>query len=1201
MTALGTTFNPVPAHVFDPTQSELDFVLQNFDALFADWRGKRIALHGVRNYARAIIETFDETYHFAAVVAQPEDEGASILGKELWLNERLLEEVPDLVILTERVRHAEAVYQEIGDACRQAGIALFDLYGIDWLAMRAEINKQSAHTLEEWLGIVEPYDAVSFEVPDCLLEQSPIAEGAPLVCRRPMKQLVEGILAQGKQVLFIGRKPWSAHAQLESLQAADLAPSFEDACKIFFMRAGEDGTWRTARAAYPEARILHVGYGIAKECVLPRYYGVDTYRMAGGITSAQAVTQLDVERPVEEALDPISLHARLEEAIEQADIVSFDIFDTLLMRTTLVPDDVFELVEQRALAQGLPARGFAAARRAAQNSPDGATIEQIYRIVQQALDCSDAERATLLNSELDAERESILPREPLRSLFYAALASGKRVFLISDMYHSSETIAELLRINGIEGYEQLLVSSEKGMLKRQGLFNLLASSKTPANRIVHIGDSINNDVMPARAAGIQTILVPSALDLALAHGLNRAMRKGMTLNERCALGRQMLSKYADPFKEQGLTAIAGPEKALPDSHVAEFVSWMSDAAFSEKATVHVASHDGRIPIELRRALLAWYPYPAGNRALFLGSDHEAFEPLLQDNYETLDFALVPQAKYDFIVVLDVLDTTRAIDALAKKLARALTPNGVLLLGFRNRFSVKYLCGAVDDVVERPFDTLAKGNHAGTYGRCELNHVIDNAGLVASRTYYVMPDASFAQAIYTDDYIPPAGIHDRVMPFDAYNSPLVANERDLYPAIVEEGMLPYTANYYLMECRKPDATNPTRHIAHVALSLDRGREHSFITTLFTDGTVLKSAAYRESRAALEATRENSRALQARGLAVIDVDLSKDGLLMPLVKEQPLLAHMTSFLPNNPDALSAVFDQLYDDILASSELTAISEADARGIWGADAESLGPILLTGYIDMVPYNAFWADGTIRYFDQEFTVENCPAKYVLFRALRYTWIHLPQAERAIPLECLKKRFGLERLWSGFLSREEAFIQVNRNREQYHDIYEWARPDARAMAQRRHVLARSTDMHDDRPYGIGLVMGVFDLFHVGHLRLIKRAKARCQFLRVAVLSDDLVRQFKDITPTIPLEQRMEILAAINGVDEVVAIRDNPSRIVEWNRRPFDCFFSGDDYSGNDYWEHERAELEKLGATIEFFPYTEEQSSTNIRGKLGRAL
>ena len=117
---------------------------------------------------------------------------------------------------------------------------------------------------------------------------------------------------------------------------------------------------------------------------------------------------------------------------------------------------------------------------------------------------------------------------------------------------------------------------------------------------------------------------------------------------------------------------------------------------------------------------------------------------------------------------------------------------------------------------------------------------------------------------------------------------------------------------------------------------------------------------------------------------------------------------------------------------------------------------------------------------------------------------------------------------------------------------------------------------NDKKYGTGLLMGVFDLFHVGHLRLIRRARERCDYLRVAVLSDELVMKFKNKLPVIPLSERMEILGAIREVDEVVPILDTPSRLLEWERRPFDCFFSGDDYEGDPYWEWERKELRKRG-------------------------
>jgi glycerol-3-phosphate cytidylyltransferase len=139
----------------------------------------------------------------------------------------------------------------------------------------------------------------------------------------------------------------------------------------------------------------------------------------------------------------------------------------------------------------------------------------------------------------------------------------------------------------------------------------------------------------------------------------------------------------------------------------------------------------------------------------------------------------------------------------------------------------------------------------------------------------------------------------------------------------------------------------------------------------------------------------------------------------------------------------------------------------------------------------------------------------------------------------------------------------------------------------------------EKPYGIGLLMGVFDLFHIGHLNLIRRAKAQCRFLRVGVLADELVYSFKKIHPTIPQEERMEILRALRDVDEVVLLeeQEDVSRLNEWKKRPFDCFFSGDDYVGNPYWDWEREELRKLGADLVFFPYTKQRSSSMIRREL----
>lgn len=138
-----------------------------------------------------------------------------------------------------------------------------------------------------------------------------------------------------------------------------------------------------------------------------------------------------------------------------------------------------------------------------------------------------------------------------------------------------------------------------------------------------------------------------------------------------------------------------------------------------------------------------------------------------------------------------------------------------------------------------------------------------------------------------------------------------------------------------------------------------------------------------------------------------------------------------------------------------------------------------------------------------------------------------------------------------------------------------------------------------KPYKVGLLMGVFDLFHIGHLNLIRRAKAQCCFLRIAVLADSLVYALKQVHPFIPQQERMEILRALRDVDEVVLLekREEVSRLHEWHKRPFDCFFSGDDYEGHAYWVWEKEELKKLGADMVFFPYTKKRSSSMIRKEL----
>lgn len=141
-----------------------------------------------------------------------------------------------------------------------------------------------------------------------------------------------------------------------------------------------------------------------------------------------------------------------------------------------------------------------------------------------------------------------------------------------------------------------------------------------------------------------------------------------------------------------------------------------------------------------------------------------------------------------------------------------------------------------------------------------------------------------------------------------------------------------------------------------------------------------------------------------------------------------------------------------------------------------------------------------------------------------------------------------------------------------------------------------------KKYNVGYIAGVFDLFHIGHLNMFKRAKEQCNYLIVGVVSDEGVRTFKKVEPYIPFEERIEIVRACKYVDEAVAIPFTDGSTKEAYRRyKFDCQFSGSDYQENPDWLATKAFLEKSGAAMVFFPYTEQTSSTKIKALINKQL
>lgn len=126
---------------------------------------------------------------------------------------------------------------------------------------------------------------------------------------------------------------------------------------------------------------------------------------------------------------------------------------------------------------------------------------------------------------------------------------------------------------------------------------------------------------------------------------------------------------------------------------------------------------------------------------------------------------------------------------------------------------------------------------------------------------------------------------------------------------------------------------------------------------------------------------------------------------------------------------------------------------------------------------------------------------------------------------------------------------------------------------------------------IGYTAGVYDLFHIGHLNLLKNAKGMCDKLIVGVTTDELV-SYKGKHPMIPFEDRIEIVRSIKYVDAVVPQRDM-DKVAMCKKLKAQILFVGDDWYGSEKWQTYERELQQAGTQIVYFPYTKGVSSTLI--------
>lgn len=139
-----------------------------------------------------------------------------------------------------------------------------------------------------------------------------------------------------------------------------------------------------------------------------------------------------------------------------------------------------------------------------------------------------------------------------------------------------------------------------------------------------------------------------------------------------------------------------------------------------------------------------------------------------------------------------------------------------------------------------------------------------------------------------------------------------------------------------------------------------------------------------------------------------------------------------------------------------------------------------------------------------------------------------------------------------------------------------------------------------KKYKVGYTTGVFDMFHIGHLNVLRNAKEHCDQLIVGVSTDDLVKSYKHKIPVIPFEERIAIVEAIKFVDQVVP-QTSMDKFAAWEQLHFDAIFHGDDWKGSDMYNEIEKKLNAVGVDMVFLPHTQGTSSTMLKDVLQKML
>jgi len=754
------------------------------------------------------------------------------------------------------------------------------------------------------------------------------------------------------------------------------------------------------------------------------------------------------------------------------------------------------------------------------------------------------------------------------------------------------------------------------------------------------------------------------------------------------------------------------------------------------------------------ALISWYKFKRESKILWIENKKEKNE---QKNRVVIEYLLKQEQKvdvaiidedynvffnknerlvqereldhyYDYVCINQTLENAQNPTLFLSKVKQFLTENGVLLLVLNNPLGMRYLCGDKDIYTDRSFDGVEAYSRINAFDRQNFDYrmfdqetvreSLENAGFKHIIQYSVLPSLEYPQLIYREDEIPNENLSSRIYP--NYNSPntVFLDEFSTLRVFTANGLFHKVANGYILECCSSELTG---NIRQATINLNRGLEYSMNTIIYDDGIVEKSPVFKEGVINLQKVVDNHRDILSRGINIVNPVLVENGIQTPYIKGMGGIDYFKHIAQKGDiDFIWRKIEEFINIIMKSSDH--IYESGTGEI----------LLKKGYPDLTLINCIYENDEPVLFDQEYVIENLPAKALINRFVEYIYFDNPNMEQLIQRKTIEEKYGLFEnggRWNTIISD---FMYKLKNEDELLPYYEMHCPSVDTINSNRQRMNYSqseyerlfgqifsgldtkklylfgsglfakrfvelygrfykptaivdnnsekwnTDLNgipiispkeliandvnsykviiciknftvvlkqlkelgvknisvfdpngvydvdrsrpgssDDnldvntsnrgedtssKKYNIGYIAGVFDLFHIGHLNLLRRAKEQCNHLIVGVVNDEAVIKNKRVEPFVPFEERIEMVRACKYVDEAVEITyTNAGTKDAFRLYHFDVQFSGSDYVNNGSWLAEKEFLKKNGAELVFFPYTEQTSSSKIKTLIEKHL